>query len=258
MAVRLQINIDHVATLRQARGTGYPDPIRVAELAELAGVDGITVHLREDRRHIQDADVHRLRKAVRTKLNLEMAATSQMVEFAAAIRPDSVTLVPERREEKTTEGGLDVIGQQRGVAAVCDSLRKVDVPTYLFINPDLEQIKAGLSAGCAGLELHTGDYANATSDLQAKSELMRLGQAATLIAKREPRLVIAAGHGLTLGNVEALVREVPELMELNIGHAMISDAIVLGIQQAVCAFRRAIQDGQRGRPTHRGPDVASP
>jgi pyridoxine 5-phosphate synthase len=257
MAVRLQINVDHVATLRQARGTGYPDPIRVAELGELAGVDGITVHLREDRRHIQDSDVQRLRRAVRTRLNLEMAATSQMVEFATAIRPDSVTLVPERREEKTTEGGLDVVGQHRPIAAVCDSLRKAGIPTYLFIDPDLEQIKSAIPIECAGLELHTGDFANATVDLQAKSELMRLGQAATFIANRAPQMVIAAGHGLTLGNVEALVREVPELMELNIGHALISDAIVMGIQQAVSAFRRAIQDGQRGRPVHRDRDIAS-
>ncbi len=247
MAVRLQINVDHVATLRQARGVFYPDPIRVAELSELAGVDGITVHLREDRRHIQDDDVHRLRQVVKTHLNLEMAATPQMLEFALDVVPDTVTLVPERREEKTTEGGLDVKGQQRVIAEVCARLRDAGIGPYVFIDPNINQIKAAMQTACVGVEFHTGDFANAVGDLEVQAQLECLVEASSYVATHAPQLTIAAGHGLTLYNVELLVREVPAVTELNIGHAMISDAIIMGIQQTVTAFRRAIQDGQHAR-----------
>ncbi|MCB9708534.1 MAG: pyridoxine 5'-phosphate synthase [Myxococcales bacterium] len=246
MSVRLQVNVDHVATLRQARGASYPDPIRVAELSELAGVDGITVHLREDRRHIQDEDVLRLRKVVR-KLNLEMAATPAMLTFAQRARPNTVTLVPERREEKTTEGGLDVAGHRVVIAEICAELSKTAIAPYVFIDPDAIQVQGALDIGCAGVEFHTGDFANASGESQVREQLARLQSAARKLTDQSPALVVAAGHGLTLGNVELLVREVPQLGELNIGHAMIGDAIILGIQQAVCAFRRAIQNGQRGR-----------
>jgi pyridoxine 5-phosphate synthase len=245
LTVRLHVNIDHVATLRQARGTAYPDPRIAAELAERAGAHGITVHLREDRRHIQDHDVERLRASVKTFLNLEMAATSEMSAIAARVHPDLVTLVPEKRAERTTEGGLDVIAQGAEVARVIDALRSVAIPVSLFIDPDRAQIEASAALGAAAIELHTGDYANATAE-RAAPELDRLARAAAF-AKKSSELRVAAGHGLTVANTEPLCAAVPEIEELNIGHALVADAVFIGFEAAVRSFLAAIARGESSR-----------
>lgn len=239
MTVRLHINIDHVATLRQARGTEYPDPVQAATMCERAGAHGITAHLREDRRHIQDEDVVRLRASVTTLLNLEMAATEAMVRFAVAVRPDIVTLVPEKREERTTEGGLDVVGAVQWIASVVQELERAGIRVSLFVDPDLEQIDAAQAAGARMVELHTGDYANASAELQTR-ELQRLARAATHCVTRAAPMLVAAGHGLTVDNVGPLVRTVPAIEELNIGHAVVSDAVMVGLAEAVARFHRAI------------------
>ncbi len=239
-AVRLHINIDHVATLRNARGTVYPDPVRAAEECLLAGADGITAHLREDRRHIVDADVERLHallaRAGRT-FNLEMAATSEMIRIALRVRPNVCTLVPERRDERTTEGGLDVANAGDPLAAHVRALSDAGIKVSLFVVAHEAQIKGARAIGAAQVELHTGEYAHRGED-----ELARLADAAKLA--RAHGLEVAAGHGLTLQNVPALVA-VPELVELNIGHAVVSDAVFVGIQGAVRAFREAIERGGR-------------
>jgi pyridoxine 5-phosphate synthase len=244
--VKLQVNVDHVATLRQARGTPYPDPVEAAAICERAGADGITVHLREDRRHIQDRDVEVLRRTVETLLNLEMAATEPMIAFAARIRPDLVTLVPERREERTTEGGLDVAGRRAEVEHAIRRLREVGVPVSLFIAPDEAQVRASAAAGAYAIELHTGEYAHAAGE-DVRRELARLAAAAKLARSIAPSMVIAAGHGLTEKNVRALVAGVPEIAELNIGHALVSDAVLVGMAQAVILFREAIAEAATDR-----------
>lgn len=247
MPVRLHVNVDHVATLRQARGTSYPDPVEAAVLCERAGAHGITVHLREDRRHIQDRDVRVLRETVKTVLNLEMAATDAMVAMAESIRPDVVTLVPERREERTTEGGLDAHGQRERLAVVRARLDAVGIRTSLFIDPEHAQVEAAAEIGAGSIELHTGDYCGAKSEAEREGELIRLADATKLSRQIAPDMTVAAGHGLTARNVGALVARLPELVELNIGHALIADAIYVGIEGAVVRFLRAIAEGERER-----------
>ena len=237
--ITLHVNIDHVATLRQARGTPYPDPVWAASLCELAGAHGITVHLREDRRHIQDRDVELLRQTVRGVLNLEMAATSAMVERALAIRPDVVTLVPKRREERTTEGGLDCTGNHRGqVAAAVQALAQAGIAVSLFIAPETSQVRAALQLGVPRIELHTGYYCEATLDPRrpdgrskerADAELEHLAAAAEEAVSHG--LHVAAGHGLDYNNVRP-VAAIPGIEELNIGHALIARAVLVGLDRA--------------------------
>lgn len=229
--VRLHVNIDHIATLRQVRGTSYPDPVWAASLCEIAGADGITVHLREDRRHIQDRDVHLLRKTVRTLLNLEMAATQEMVGIALEVRPDIVTLVPEKRQEQTTEGGL-ALGDEKvreGLAEAIVKLREGGMEVSLFIDPDLDSVKYSKQLGADIVELHTGDYCNANRPDRAL-EIQRLAGAA--VKASGVGMKVAAGHGLDYPNTEP-VAGIPVVEELNIGHAIISRAALVGLEQAV-------------------------
>ena len=240
MYQRLYINIDHVATLRQARRTIEPDPVLAAAECEAAGADGITAHLREDRRHIQDDDVTRLATTVRTVLNLEMACTSEMVSIASALKPYQVTFVPERREEVTTEGGLDVTRDPEGLRAAIDRLSAVGVRTSLFIDPDLDMVARSRDLGAVAIELHTGRYAHHPDDpavLQALADASR--HAASL------GLAVHAGHGLTTRNV-APVAAIPEIEELNIGHSIVSRAVFIGIAEAVREMR-AVMDVARTR-----------
>lgn len=242
--MRLQVNVDHVATLRQARGTPYPDPVTVALACERAGAHGITVHLREDRRHIQDHDVERMRAAITTILNLEMAATPEMVDIALRVKPDLVTLVPERRQERTTEGGLDVVGQRDALMPLLDRLRAASIPVSLFIAGSSAQIDASVALGVEAIELHTGELAHATlpgapADAP-RHELDALAAAGRHARARSPSLRVAAGHGLTVANTPLLLAAVPEIEELNIGHALIADAVLVGIEGAVKAFLSAM------------------
>jgi len=240
--MRLHINVDHVATLRNARGTVYPDPVEGARLCLDAGAHGITAHLREDRRHIKDADVARLRGELRTVFNLEMASTDEMVAIALATAPDVVTLVPERRQEQTTEGGLEVVAAGPALRRHVEQLRAAGIKVSLFIAADLAQVEASRALGVEQIELHTGEYAHAAGDATAEArELARLAAAA--IRGHAIGLEVAAGHGLTTANVPALVR-IPEIVELNIGHAVIADAVFAGLPAAVKAMLRAIDHGQ--------------
>ncbi len=240
MPIRLHINVDHVATVRNARGTEYPDPVFAAQLCEQAGADGITAHLREDRRHITDADVERLRASVGTLLNLEMAATEEMIAIAARIRPDVITLVPERREERTTEGGLDVRGQRAAIERTVAMARAAGIKVSLFIAAERDDIEASREVGADQIELHTGDYCHDPSPAQ----LERLATGAAF--GHELGLEVAAGHGLTRHNVIP-VAAIPEIRELNIGHAVIADALIVGLGQAVRDFRAALDRGIRRR-----------
>ncbi len=234
----LGVNIDHVATIRQARRTVEPDPVAAAALVELAGADGITVHLREDRRHIQDRDVRILRETVRTHLNLEMAATDEMVAIALQIQPDYVTLVPERREEVTTEGGLDIAGQQERMNRVVDQLQSTGIPVSLFIDPDSAQIQASAKVQAQFIELHTGRYAEAKGEaaVQQELEFLRQGCEEAIAAG----LRVNAGHGLTYWNTYP-VATLPGMEELNIGHSIISRAVLVGIERAVREMKDLIQ-----------------
>ncbi|MBD2329512.1 pyridoxine 5'-phosphate synthase [Alkalinema sp. FACHB-956] len=234
----LGVNIDHIATLRQARRTVEPDPVAAAVLAELAGADGITVHLREDRRHIQDRDVRLLRQTVRTHLNLEMAATDEMVAIALDIKPDYVTLVPERREEVTTEGGLDVAGQLPRMKEVVQALQGAGIPVSLFIDADDEQITASAASGSKFIELHTGRYAEAKTEVERNQELQMLSQGCEWAIAAGLR--VNAGHGLTYWNVYP-VACLPGMEELNIGHTIISRASLVGMERAVKEMKLAIQ-----------------
>jgi pyridoxine 5-phosphate synthase len=241
--IRFHVNIDHVATLRNARGTAYPDPVLAAGLAELAGADGITAHLREDRRHIKDGDLERLRASLTTLLNLEMAATDDMCAIAERVRPDVITLVPERREERTTEGGLDVSGNRSAIEKVAAMCKRAGIKLSLFIAADEKQIGASRAIGAQQVELHTGEYCNATGK-ECETELDRLRRGARRAS--ELGLEVAAGHGLTRHNV-ADVAAIPHVEELNIGHALIADALFLGLDRAVKDFRTAIERGERLR-----------
>ncbi|NLN63401.1 MAG: pyridoxine 5'-phosphate synthase [Myxococcales bacterium] len=226
---RLHVNIDHVATVRQARGTSYPDPVPAAPICEMAGAAGITIHLREDRRHIIDRDVELIRQVVTTVLNLEMAATEEMLQIACRVRPDMCTLVPEKREERTTEGGMAVSAHQAEIAAAVKTLVDAGICVSLFIDPDLREVEAAKAVGAQMVELHTGDYAEAPAS-QVAAELARLTTAAQHAAKIGLR--VAAGHGLHYHNV-APVSRIPEVEELNIGHAIIARAIFVGLDAAV-------------------------
>lgn len=243
--IRFHVNIDHVATVRNARGTAYPDPVLAAQLCELAGADGITAHLREDRRHIRDEDVLRLRQAVRTLLNLEMAATDEMIAIAERLRPDVISLVPERREERTTEGGLDVVHNQARITEVRRMCDRAGIRLSLFIAADLNTVEVSRQLGANQVEFHTGDYCDAASPEIRKRELEKLAEAVRLAAGLG--LDVAAGHGLNRHNVGD-VAALSDVKELNIGHAVISDALFLGLDGAVKAFRAAIQRGEQRRP----------
>lgn len=232
--IYLGVNIDHVATLRQARGTDYPDPIEAALLAENAGADGITLHLREDRRHIQDADLKRLKAVITTRMNLEMAVTDEMIAIAKEIRPAHCCLVPEKREELTTEGGLDVTGQFEKIKAACAQLAEADIDVSLFIAPDPKQIEAAVACGAPTIELHTGAYAEATTPEGIADTLKALQQAID-IATQLP-LTINAGHGLHYENV-APIAALPALHELNIGHAIVAKAVFIGFEAAVAQMK---------------------
>lgn len=237
----LGVNIDHIANIRQARRTVEPDPVPFAMLAELGGADGITVHLREDRRHIQDRDVELLRQTVRSRLNLEMAATSEMEAIARRIKPDMVTLVPERREEVTTEGGLDVAGQLEALKALVTNLQAAGIPVSLFVDPDDIQLEACKATGARWVELHTGTYAEASWDRQP-DELARLTEATVLA--RSLGLRVNAGHGLTYQNVEP-VAAIEGMEELNIGHTIVARALAVGLQAAVSEMRSLVQNPRR-------------
>jgi len=243
-AIHLGVNVDHVATLRQARGSRYPDPVQAALQAEMAGADGITMHLREDRRHIQDRDVERYAEAAQTKLNLEMAATAEMRAIALRLRPADVCIVPEKREELTTEGGLDVVAQRQRIGELCAEFAAAGIRSSLFIDPDRAQIDATLAAGAPLIELHTGRYADARGAEQRERELGLLVEAAAYA--RGQGLIVNAGHGLTRHNVAA-VAAIDGVHELNIGHALIADALWLGLDGAVREYKRLMVEArQRG------------
>lgn len=227
--IKLGVNIDHVATLRQARGTQYPSVVQAALRAEEAGADSITIHLREDRRHIQDADVHALRPLLQTRMNLEMAATDEMVDIALKVRPQDVCLVPERREERTTEGGLDVAGNQERIGQICDRLGDAGIRVSLFIAPDIEQIEAAKAAGAPVIEIHTGHYADSTGSVQ-RHELERIRRAAS--HAQALGLVVNAGHGLNIHNVHDIAA-IAGMEELNIGHAIVAHALFVGWEYAI-------------------------
>jgi pyridoxine 5-phosphate synthase len=234
----LGVNIDHVATIRQARRTVEPDPVTAALLAELAGADGITAHLREDRRHMQDRDIRLLRQTVRTRLNLEMAATAEMVQIALDVKPDYVTLVPERREEVTTEGGLDIAGQLDRMKSVVDRLQSADIPVSLFIDPEPSQIDASVQVQAKFIELHTGRYAEAYTANRGQAELINLKNGCDRALAAGLR--INAGHGLTYWNVYPIAG-LPGMEELNIGHSIISRSVLIGLDRAIREMKAAMK-----------------
>ena len=236
MTLRLGVNIDHVATVRNARGTDYPDPVRAALIAAEAGADGITAHLREDRRHITDDDIARLAAELTVPLNLEMAATDEMLAIALRHRPHAACIVPEKREERTTEGGIDAAGLHNRLAPMVRELGAARIRVSLFIEPDPRQIEAAIRLGAPVVELHTGLYCELTGEAQA-AELRRLSDAAALAAKNG--IEVHAGHGLTVANV-APVAAIPQVRELNIGHSLIADALFVGLAEAVRAMRAAM------------------
>lgn len=228
--LQLGVNVDHIATIRQARGTRFPDPVLAASLAELAGADQITVHLREDRRHIQDRDVAILRQTVQVPLNLEMAATAEMVRIAIREKPDTVTLVPEKREERTTEGGLDVAGHMDTLRPVVTALADAGIVVSLFVDPVAAQVAASAQLGAHTIELHTGDYCGAPTALLRQTRLEELRQACE--QGHALGLRVAAGHGLDYKNVAEVAR-LPHMQELNIGHAIVARAVLVGLERAV-------------------------
>jgi pyridoxine 5-phosphate synthase len=234
---RLGVNVDHVATVRQTRSADVPDPVEAAVLAELAGCDGITIHLREDRRHIQDRDLAIMRRTVKTRLNLEMAATQDMVKTALEIKPDIVTLVPERREELTTEGGLEVAMNMDYLKKVIRLLKDAEVKTSLFIDADVEQIKASHRVGTDAVEIHTGKYADGKTKLEVEDEYGKIVNAAKVAHKLNMEVI--AGHGLDYRNVRAIV-EIPEIVEVNIGHSIVSRAVMVGMERAVREMKSAM------------------
>jgi pyridoxine 5-phosphate synthase len=250
MPARLGVNVDHVATLRQARGTSYPDPVQAAVLAELAGADQITVHLREDRRHIQDRDVEVLRTTVQTRLNLEMAATSEMVEVARTVKPDSCTLVPERRQELTTEGGLDVVANRDALREVVSRIKAGGIVASLFVDPDPAQLEASREVGADVVEIHTGRYCDALDPRTRDRELARVVDAARAAASLG--LVVAAGHGLNYQNVVP-VAAIREIEEFNIGHAIVAHALLVGMDRAVREMKALLATASPLEPARRKP-----
>ena len=227
---RLGVNIDHVATVRQARGVMYPDPVAAAGIVELAGADGIVCHLREDRRHIQDRDLRLLREVIQTRLNLEMAATEEMIRIALETKPDIVTLVPEKREELTTEGGLNVIKSFQSLKKAIQRLQKGEIPVSLFVDPRKDQIKASEGVGANVIEIHTGHYCDAKTQSEADEELKKILDAVAEASRCNLR--VAAGHGLNYVNVSRIA-EIKEIEELNIGHSIIARAVLVGLDRAV-------------------------
>ena len=252
--LELGVNIDHVATLRQARGTRYPDPIRAALLAQHCGADAITLHLREDRRHIQDEDVEILRSQLAVRMNLEAAITSEMLAFACRIRPQDVCLVPEKRAELTTEGGLDVAGHLHEVRAACQRLMDAGCRVSLFIDPEPAQLEAARAAGAAVVELHTGRYADAATAAEELQEYQRIVSAVAHGAQLG--LKVNAGHGLNLDNVAAIAA-LPGIAELNIGHAIVADAIFMGWENAIREMKRRMLEARQQGPARHLPGRAA-
>jgi pyridoxine 5-phosphate synthase len=239
----LGVNIDHVATLRQARGVNYPCPVAAARICEQAGADGITLHLREDRRHIQDHDVYAMAEAITTRMNLEIAATAEMVNIACQVKPAWVCLVPEKREELTTEGGLEVAGQQELMTEIIAQLQAAGSQVSLFIDPEPKQIAAAIACGADAIELHTGAYAEAglADDLpQQQTELERIKTAVNFAKSNKDSLIVNAGHGLTRDNVGPIA-QIEGIYELNIGHALIADAVFMGLAESVKAMQKAME-----------------
>lgn len=241
--ILLGVNIDHIATLRNARGTRYPEPAHLAAIAECSGADGITIHLREDRRHIHDHDVNVLAQTLQTRMNLEMAVTDEMVNIALKIKPKFVCLVPEKREELTTEGGLDILGSFVKVESAVSRLNAAGIEVSLFIDPESTQIDAAIKTGAAYIELHTGQYADAESEIIQQVELARVAQAATYAHKAG--IKVNAGHGLNYHNVKPIAA-LPEIIELNIGHAIVARAVIDGFAAAVTEMKRLILEGRQG------------
>ncbi len=244
--IRLGVNIDHVATLRQQRGTRYPSPVQAALLAESAGADLITLHLREDRRHIQDADVHILRGLLQTRMNLEMAITDEMLAIAVQVRPQDACLVPERRQELTTEGGLDVSGHFAQVQHACQTLTQAGIRVSLFIDADDQQLEAARDAGAPVVEIHTGRFADAETEADAARELERIRAAVT--TGTDLGLQVNAGHGLHYHNVQA-VAALADIVELNIGHAIVAQALFVGWENAVREMKRLMLEARGVRTT---------
>lgn len=240
--ILLGVNIDHIATLRNARGTRYPDPVHAAEVAERAGADGITIHLREDRRHITDRDVRILRETIQTRMNLEMAVTEEMVQIALDTKPEFVCLVPEKREELTTEGGLDVAGQLEKIKAATAMLTEAGIKVSLFIDADRAQIDAAVACGAPYIELHTGHYADAETEEEQQAELKKIAAAASYAD--DQGIKVNAGHGLTYHNVKPIAA-LPELYELNIGHSIIGRAVFDGLDKAVADMREEMLSARR-------------
>lgn len=237
----LGVNIDHVATLRQARLTPYPDIEQAAADCEAAGADAITIHLREDRRHIQDKDVFRLRELLQTRMNLEMAVTEEMIEIASRVKPQDCCLVPEKREELTTEGGLDVAGQLERVRDACQRLKEADIKVSLFIDADITQVEAAAEAGAPVIEIHTGHFADAQNIAQTETEFARIKQAVQRGA--ELGIQVNAGHGLHYDNVMDIAG-LPDIRELNIGHSIVARAIFVGLQQAVSEMKALMHEAR--------------
>lgn len=242
LPILLGVNIDHVATLRQARGTRYPDPVQAAIESEQAGADSITLHLREDRRHIQERDVRMLREILQTRMNLEMAVTDEMLAIAEQYRPEDCCLVPEKREELTTEGGLDVAGQKGRIRDACQRLAAAGVKVSLFIDAEPAQIEAAAECGAPAIEIHTGHYADAGSPAEQQAELERI--TAAVARGSEAGLQVNAGHGLHYHNTDDIAR-IPAIRELNIGHAIIARAVFVGLQQAVGEMKRIMLEARR-------------
>lgn len=236
--VLLGVNVDHVATIRQARKTKYPDPIEAASLAVRGGADRITMHLREDRRHIQDLDVVRMRRELDVPLNLEMAAVGEIVNIACEVRPDTATLVPERRQELTTEGGLDVASLKESIKPIVQKLMDSSISVSLFIDPDEKQVEASTELGVTSVELHTGAFCDARDDKLRIKELKRLMNAAQLAERKG--LKVCAGHGINYDNAEDIVRALPEVVEYNIGHAIVARAIFVGMVRAVREMKQLL------------------
>jgi len=240
----LGVNIDHIATLRNARGTCYPEPAHLAAIAETAGADGITIHLREDRRHINDRDVAVLAQTLQTRMNLEMAVTDEMVDIAIQTKPVFVCLVPEKREELTTEGGLDVVGSFAKIASAVERLNAANIQVSLFIDPENAQIDAAIKTGAAYIELHTGQYADAENEDIEASELARIAAAATYAS--QAGIKVNAGHGLNYHNVKPIAA-LPEIIELNIGHAIVARAVIDGFGPAVSEMKRLMIEGRNSQ-----------
>jgi len=241
MDIFLGVNIDHIATLRQARGTRYPSLIDAAKICESSGADSITLHLREDRRHIQDQDVEELKFSLTTKMNLEMAATDEMLEIATKILPEDCCLVPEKRQELTTEGGLDVLSQLGRIKEVCSELSTNNIKASLFIDPDNYQIEAAIECGAPIIEIHTGHYADASSAAEMQKELQKISEACAYA--HSLGLQVNAGHGLTLENTKAIA-EINSVVELNIGHSIISRALFVGLGAATSEMKQLIQEAR--------------